>query len=156
VTFSTYVPGDSALVKDPAVSRITLAVTVARRNDTLCSSVLVEIHVSAKFDKPLEPHSVTHTLWRQERMVKNEYLSYWARGEHTNKKFASWYSSKLRVQKWLVKLLPISSQISLKIHEFNTLNWIIFIILKTSSSTVSRAIGIFSQLVRDNKWYSGY
>lgn len=62
MTFSTYVPGDSALVKDPAVSRITLAVTVARRNDTLCSSVLVEIHVSAKFDKPLEPHSVTHTL----------------------------------------------------------------------------------------------
>jgi hypothetical protein len=60
VTFSAYIPLDSVLPKDPVVSSIALAVTVAPRNDTLRSSVLVEI--SAKFDKLLEPHSVTHML----------------------------------------------------------------------------------------------
>jgi hypothetical protein len=34
-----------------------------------------------------------------------------------------------------------SKQISLKVHELSTLNLIIFMILKTSSSTVTRAIG---------------
>lgn len=97
-------PRDSVLPKDPVVSSTALAVIFAPRNDTWRSSISVEI--SAEFDKPLEPHSVMHILWRLGRMVKNEYLSFWARGEHTNKKYVKRYSPKLRVRKRLVKLLP--------------------------------------------------